>query len=126
MPTPGGVMVWRSVCALGVVLGVVAHGVKVSGVVVDGVADVVRPDAVLGVVAHGVKLLRSCGAFPSPRLEEVGSSWSVCEPCTLYIYNRRKQIILIKNKKLFVFIWSYKNKFVSLQHIKQQTELVTT
>ena len=74
------------VCVLGVVLGVVAHGVKVSGGVVDGVADVVRPDAVLGVVAHGVKLLRSCGAFPSPRLEEVGASLSVCEPYTLHAY----------------------------------------
>ena len=62
--------------------------------VVDGVADVVRPDAVLGVVAHGVKLLRSCVAFPSPRLEEVGASWSVCEPYTLYIY-------IIGENKLF-------------------------
>ena len=33
-------------CALGVVLGVVAHGVKVAGVVGDGVAVGVRPDAV--------------------------------------------------------------------------------
>ena len=39
-------MVWRSVCALGVVLGVVAHGVKVVRVVSDGVAVVARPDAV--------------------------------------------------------------------------------
>ena len=52
-------MVLRSVCALGVVRGVVAHGVKVAGVVGDGVAVVVRPDAVRVVVAHGVKLLRS-------------------------------------------------------------------
>lgn len=52
-------MVWRSVCALGVVLGVVAHGERVARVVGDGVADVVRPDAVRGVVAHGVQLLRS-------------------------------------------------------------------
>ena len=49
-------MVLRSVCALGVVLGVVAHGVKVAGVVGDGVSVGVRPDAVLVVVAHGVSL----------------------------------------------------------------------
>ena len=73
------------VCALGVVLGVVVHGVKVSRIVGDGVAVVVRPDAVLVVVAHGVRLLRSCGAFPSPQLEEVGAFCSVCEPYTLYI-----------------------------------------
>ena len=71
MRKPGGVMVLRSVCALGVVLGVVAHGVKVAGVVGDGVAVVVRPDAVRVVVAHGVQLLRSgrgCG----------GHVWRVC------------------------------------------------
>ena len=52
------------VCALGVVLGVVAHVVKVARVVGDGVAVGVRPDVVLGVVSHGVELLRSwrvCG-----------------------------------------------------------------
>ena len=36
------------VCALGVVLGVVAHGVKVARIVGDGVAVVVRPDVVRG------------------------------------------------------------------------------
>ena len=46
-------------CALGVVLGVVAHGVKVARLVGEGVAVVVRPDAVRCVVAHGVRLLRS-------------------------------------------------------------------
>ena len=40
-------------CALGVVLGVVAHGVKVARLVGEGVAVVARPDAVRGVVAHG-------------------------------------------------------------------------
>ena len=39
-------MVWRSVFALGVVLGVVANGVKVAWVVGDGVAVGVRPDVV--------------------------------------------------------------------------------
>ena len=34
-------------------------GVKVAGVVGDGVAVGVRPDVVRGVVAHGVRLLRS-------------------------------------------------------------------
>ena len=46
MRKPFGVMVWRSVFALGVVLGVVAHGVKVAWVVGDGVAVGVRPDVV--------------------------------------------------------------------------------
>ena len=57
-------MVWRSVCALGVVLGVVAHGVKVAGVVGDGVAVGVRPDAVRVWLLMVWKLLRSgrgCG-----------------------------------------------------------------
>ena len=39
-------MVLRSLCAMGVVLGVVAHGVKVAGGVGDGVKVVVRPDTV--------------------------------------------------------------------------------
>ena len=79
----------RSVCAHWVLFWcVVAHGVTVARVVGDGAAVVVRPDAVLVVVAHGVRLLRSCGAFPSPQLEEVGACCSVCEPYTLYIYNR--------------------------------------
>ena len=60
MPTPGGVMVWRSVCAPWVSLWVwLLMGVKVARLVGDGVAVGVRPDAVRGVVAHGVKLLRS-------------------------------------------------------------------
>ena len=87
-------MVWRSVCALGVVLGVVAHGVKVVRVVGDCVADVVRTDAVRFVVAHGVQLLRSgrwCAHLP-------GLKWSarVCL-CTIlapytYIYNRKNKL----------------------------------
>ena len=40
---------------MGVVLRVVAHGVKVVRVVGDGVSVVVRPDVVRGVVAHGCK-----------------------------------------------------------------------
>ena len=56
MPAPGGVMVLRSGCALGVVLGV-----KVVRVVGDGVAVVVRPDAVRVVAAHGVKVVRVVG-----------------------------------------------------------------
>ena len=44
------VMVLRSVFALGVVLGVVAHGVKVARVVGDGVAVVVRPGCRSGCV----------------------------------------------------------------------------
>ena len=91
---PIGIPEAVGVCALGVVLGVVAHGVKVARIVGDGVAVGVRPDAVLVVVAHGVRLLRSCGAFPSPQLEEVGACWSVCEPYTLYIY-------IIGENKLF-------------------------
>lgn len=40
-------MVWWSACAPWVSFwGVVAHGVKVAGVVGDGVSVVVRPDAV--------------------------------------------------------------------------------
>ena len=57
-------MVLRSVCALGVVLGVVAHGVKVAGGVGDGVAVVVRPDTVRVWLLMVWKLLRSgrwCG-----------------------------------------------------------------
>ena len=65
MPTPGGVMVWRSVCAPWVSFWVwLLMGVKVARLVGDGVAVVVRPDAVRGVVAHGVRLLgsgRGCG-----------------------------------------------------------------
>ena len=60
MRKPGGVMVWRSVCAPWVSFwGVVAHGVKVAQIVGDGWAVGVRPDAVLVVVAHCVRLLRS-------------------------------------------------------------------
>ena len=64
MRKPGGLMVLWSLFALGVVLGVAAHGVKVARIVCDGVAVGVRPDAVRCVVAHGVRLLRSgrgCG-----------------------------------------------------------------
>ena len=47
MPTPGGVMVWRSVCAPWVSFWVWSlMGVNVARLVGDGVADVVRPDAV--------------------------------------------------------------------------------
>ena len=52
------------VCALGVVLGVVAHGVKVVLVVGDDVAVVVRPDVVRVWLLIGVRLLgsgRGCG-----------------------------------------------------------------
>ena len=51
------VMVLRSVFALGVVLGVVAHGVKVAWVVGDGVAVGV---CALGVVLCGCSCVRSC------------------------------------------------------------------
>lgn len=62
MPTPGGVMVWRSVCAPWVSFWVWSlMGVNVARLVGDGVAVVVRPDAVRCVVAHGVRLLRSWG-----------------------------------------------------------------
>ena len=47
----------------------VAHGVKVAGVVGDGVAVGVRPDSVLGVVVRGLRLLRSvrgCGGRCAP------------------------------------------------------------
>ena len=50
-------MVLRSVCALGVVLGVVAHGVKVAEVVGDGVAVSV---CALGVVLALLIMARSC------------------------------------------------------------------
>ena len=47
MPTPGGVMVWRSVCAPWVSLWVwLLMGVKVARLVGDGVAVGVRPNAV--------------------------------------------------------------------------------
>ena len=52
-------MVWRSVFALGVVLGVVAHGVKVAWVVGDGVAVGVRPDVVRAWLIVGARLPRS-------------------------------------------------------------------
>ena len=59
-------------CALGVVLCGVAHGVKVVRVVGDGVAVVVRPNVVRGVVAHGCKAAQiGAGVCPSPRLEAV-------------------------------------------------------
>ena len=65
MRKPGGVMVLRSGCAHWVSFwGVVAHGVKVAGVVGDGVAVGVRPDAVRAWLLMGAKLLRSgrgCG-----------------------------------------------------------------
>lgn len=64
MRKPGGVMVWRSVCAL-MPFGVwLLMGVKVARLVGDGVAVGVRPDDVRFVVAHCVRLLRSgrgCG-----------------------------------------------------------------
>ena len=47
MRKPCGLMVLRSVFALGVVLGVVAHGVKVARIVADGVAVVAHTDSVL-------------------------------------------------------------------------------
>ena len=93
MPTPGGVMVLRSVCALGVVLGVVAHGVKVARLVGDGVAVIVRPDAVRGVVAHGREAAQiGARVCPSPP----GLKWSarvcLCMSFAPYIY------IIGKNK----------------------------
>ena len=85
------------VCALGFVLGVVAHGVKVARVVGLGVAVVVRPDVVRGLCCPWV---RSC----SDQGEGVRSVWRVysrhricpdCERCApglsrckiQYIYN---------------------------------------
>ena len=56
-PRRAGDGVAVGVCALGVVLGVVAHGVKVVRVVGDGVAVVVRPDVVRG---RGCPWVRSC------------------------------------------------------------------
>ena len=97
-------MVLQSVCALGIVLGVVAHGVKVVRLVGDGVAVVARPDAVRFVVVHGMKLLRSCrGCAHLPRLKR-----SACAVCVralhlIYIYNRRKQIILMQKQKILCF-----------------------
>ena len=65
MPTPGGVMVWRSVCAPWVSLWVwLLMGVKVARLVGDGVAVGVRPDAVRVCLLMGVRLLgsgRGCG-----------------------------------------------------------------
>ena len=43
MRKPCGLMVLWSVFALGVVLGVAAHGVKIARIVCDGVAVGVRP-----------------------------------------------------------------------------------
>ncbi len=80
MPTPGGVMVWRSVCAPWVSFWVWSlMGVNVARLVGDGVAVVVRPDAVWVVVAHGVRLPGSlvmvwrslCALIPFGR----GCSW---------------------------------------------------
>ena len=65
-------------------------GVKVDGVVGDGVAVSVRPDAVRFVVAHVVRLLRSgrgCAHLPGlKRSARVGLRASL-KPYT-YIYNR--------------------------------------
>ena len=65
MRKPGGVMVWRLVCALGVVLGVrLSSRDEGTPICLPESVEVVRPDSVRGVVAHGVKLLRSgrwCG-----------------------------------------------------------------
>ena len=74
-------MAWRLLCALGVVLGV---------------------------VAHGVELLRSGrGGVPIyPRLEVVGECLSVCESYTLliYTYNTKTNYFDIKTKfSLFLF-----------------------
>ena len=74
MPTPGGVMVLRSVFALGVVLGVDAHGVKVARVVGDGVSVVVRPGCRSGVADHGT----SCS--------DRGEGVAVCVVCLLIAY----------------------------------------
>lgn len=97
MPTPGGVMVWRSVCAPWVSFWVWSlMGVNVARLVGDGVAVVVRPDAVRGVVAHGVKLLRSgrgCGGRCSVSAHgiEVAQIVSRARPAyqgiKYYIYN---------------------------------------
>ena len=74
------------VCALSVVLGVVAHGVKVVRVVGDGVAVVVRPDAVRVWLLMGVRLLRSgrgCAHLPGlKRSARVG----LCTSLAPYIY----------------------------------------
>ena len=70
MRKPGGVMVWRSVCALGVVLGGCSWR-EDARVVGDGVAVVSRPDAVRVWLLMVWKLLRSgrgCG----------GQVWRVC------------------------------------------------
>ena len=65
MPTPGGVMMWRSVCAPWVSFWLwLLMGVKVARLVGDGVAVGVRPDAVRVWLLRGVRLLgsgRGCG-----------------------------------------------------------------
>ena len=82
-----------------------AHSVKAARIVGDGVAVGVRPDAVLVVVAHGVRLLRSwrvCAHLSGlKRSVRVG----LCASLTpyIYIYNRRKQIILMKKQKIICF-----------------------
>ena len=73
-------------CALGVVLCVVSHGVKVVRVVGDGVAVVVRPDAVRVVLVHGVQLLRSGRGCANLTGLKRSARVGVCEPYTLLIY----------------------------------------
>ena len=104
MRKPCGLMVLWSVFALGVVLGVAAHGVKVARIVCDGVAVGVRHDAVLVVVAHGVRLLRSgrgcggrCGV--SARILEVAQIVNFAPGLTMckihYIY---KVLVYLQTK----------------------------
>ena len=97
MPTPGGVMVWRSVCAPWVSFWVwLLMGVNVARPVGDGVAVVVHPDAVRVRLLMGVRLLRSgrgrggrCGV--SARSIEFAQFVSEVRPAyqgiKYYIYN---------------------------------------
>ena len=77
-----------SVCALGVALGVVAHGVKVARVVGLGVAvEVVRPDAVRVWLLMGVRMLRSgrgCGGRCGVSAHSIEISQIVSLVCSAY------------------------------------------
>ena len=108
MPTPGGVMVWWSLCALGVVLWCGCswrEGCRGRWRWCTG--QCVRPDAVLVVVAHGVRLLRSwrwCAHLPGlKRSVRVGLCASLAPHTHIYIIGKTKYFNAKTKNSLFLF-----------------------
>ena len=105
MRKPCGLMVLRSVFALGVVLGVVAHGVKVARIVGDGVAVGVRHDSVLAwlIMARGCQDRDGCAHLHGLKLAMVLVCVRALHHTHIYIIGKTKYFNEKTKNYLFLF-----------------------